>query len=273
MPSAFKYGCQTFTWEMNKDRWVGSLPEIVEAVASAGYTGIEISDVMLGDYGQRPEDLQALLGKHGLELIAVGFASDTGFTQADQIETDLEIGKYWVEFANRIDCGCISIGSPTNYRDTPEAEAFRTAAEICGRIGAAGTARGISVGLHPSSHHQTLLPDFGAYKRIFDLIDPALVGYVPDTGHIIKGGNTVREVMDAFLDRILYIHLKDVSADGTQWKMLGEGACDVPDILSSLPTAPRFNGWVVVEEESDIGAADPASAVTRNFERIVTELN
>lgn len=273
MSSAFKYGCQTFTWEMNKERWVGSLPEIVEAVASAGYTGIEISDVMLGDYGQRPQDLQTLLGRHGLELIAVGFASNTGFTEADQIEADLEIGAYWVDYAKKVGCSSISIGSPTNHRNIPEADAFRTAAEICTRIGAAGIAKGISVGLHPSSHHQTLLPDLDAYKRIFDLIDPALVGYVPDTGHIIKGGNTVREVMEAFLDRIFYIHLKDVSADGTQWKMLGEGACDVPDIVSRLSAAPRFNGWVVVEEESDIGAADPANAVIRNFERIIAELN
>ncbi|MEP3278883.1 MAG: sugar phosphate isomerase/epimerase [Stappiaceae bacterium] len=269
MSSAFKFGCQTFTWEMNKDRWVGSLPEIVQTVAAAGYKGIEISDVMLGEFGKRPKDLKALLDEHELQLIAVGFSSDTGFTQPESVAEDVEIGEYWIDFVKGIGCDCVSIGSPTNYTDIPADEAFPIAAEICSKIGALGGTRGISVGLHPSSHHQTLLPSLEEYKRIFDLMDPELVRYVPDTGHIIKGGNGVREVLETFIDRILYAHVKDVSADGSQWRMLGEGACDLSDILACLSAAPNFNGWVVVEEESDQGSADPTAAVAENYKKMI----
>ncbi len=68
-----------------------------------------------------------------------------------------------------------------------------------------------------------------------------------------------------YRDRIRYLHLKDVDAAGT-WAMLGEGACDVPAVIDIVAAAPRFNGWLVLEEESDAAAADPAAAVRRNFE-------
>jgi sugar phosphate isomerase/epimerase len=54
-----------------------------------------------------------------------------------------------------------------------------------------------------------------------------------------------------------------VDAQGA-WAMLGEGSCDVPAVISAVRQAPRFNGWIVVEEESEAAASDPAAAVRAN---------
>ena len=50
--------------------------------------------------------------------------------------------------------------------------------------------------------------------------------------------------------------------------MLGEGVCDVAAVLAAVRRAPNFNGWVVVEEELETAAADPAAAVRTNLETL-----
>ncbi len=64
-------------------------------------------------------------------------------------------------------------------------------------------------------------------------------------------------------DRIRYIHLKDVDAAGA-WAMLGQGVCAIDAVTALAAEQPHFNGWLVVEEESDQAAADPQGAVRRN---------
>ena len=46
--------------------------------------------------------------------------------------------------------------------------------------------------------------------------------------------------------------------------MLGAGVCDTPAVLGLVAAAPRFTGWLVLEEELDAAAADPAAAVRAN---------
>ena len=41
-----------------------------------------------------------------------------------------------------------------------------------------------------------------------------------------------------------------------------------PAVIAAVRQAPNFNGWVVVEEESETAAADPAAAVRANLETL-----
>jgi sugar phosphate isomerase/epimerase len=143
---------------------------------------------------------------------------------------------------------------------------FAVAAEVYNRSAEIGRAAGVMVAVHPSSHHNTLLLSRSDYDRIFALLEPQ-VGWVPDTGHILRGGQCIDETLAAHRNRIRYLHLKDVDANGT-WAMLGTGICDVPAVIAALRAAPQFNGWIVVEEESDTAASDPAAAVKTNRETL-----
>ena len=140
------------------------------------------------------------------------------------------------------------------------------AADIYNRAAEIGRDAGVAVAVHPSSHHNTLLLNRADYDRIFALLDPR-VGWVPDTGHILRGGQSMNDTLTAHGDRIRYIHLKDVDAFG-KWAMLGKGSCDIRAAISAARRAPNFNGWIVVEEESDFAATDPAAAVRTNFETL-----
>ena len=265
-PPALKFGCQTFTWEMLGDAWTGGPDDLVAAIAAGGYAGIEITDRMIGSYADSTADFARRLDAAGLALVAFAMGSDGGFTEPGQAAADLEAVRRWVGLAARFPGAVLSLGSATVMSEGARDDKFKAAAEIYTGAAEIGQGAGVTVAVHPSSHHNTLLSSRADYDRIFGLLEPRL-GWVPDTGHILRGGQVIGETLAAHRDRIRYLHLKDVDAEGI-WTMLGEGACDVPSIIAAVRQVPGFNGWVVVEEESAAAASDPAAAVRANRETL-----
>ena len=50
--------------------------------------------------------------------------------------------------------------------------------------------------------------------------------------------------------------------------MLGQGICYLSAVVDVVAAGPNFNGWLVLEEESDQAAVDPAAAVKANRETL-----
>lgn len=259
-------GCQTFTWEMLGAGWTGGPTDLVRAIANGGYAGIEITDTMIGSYGKRAPEFADLLNGAGLSLVSFAFGSTSGFTTRNQIDADLETTKRWVDFAAHFPNALVSMGSATIVSEGIRDSMFEIAAEVYNRASEIGEAAGVTVAVHPSSHHGTLLLSRADYDGIFALLEPS-VGWVPDTGHILRGGQDVVETMTVHSDRIRYVHLKDVDAEGN-WAMLGNGVCDTALVIAAAQSARHFNGWLVLEEESDFAASDPATAVRINREKL-----
>lgn len=258
-----KVGCQTYTWEMLGPRWRGDADDLLAAIGGAGYAGIEITDTMIGHYAGRPAEFAAALERHGLTLVAFACGSASGFTEPDAFAADVAMVDRALAFAAGFPGAFLSLGSATVMSPGTSDDKFAAAARFYNEAGARGRRAGVPVALHPSSHHDTLLSSRADYDRIMELTDPDLIGWVPDTGHILRGGQDILATLVAHRDRVRYIHLKDVDAAG-HWQMLGAGICPVRAVIDCVAAAPGFNGWLVLEEESDAAAADPAAAVRRN---------
>ena len=269
MTKPLKAGCQTFTWEMLGEGWTGDADDLLAAIGSAGYAGIEITDTMIGQYKGRPAPFAQALETHGLTLVAYACGSDSGFTEPDALDADLEAATAAIDFAKAFPGAHVSFGSATLMSEGPRAGKFDTAARFYNRAAELGARAGVPVAVHPSSHHNTLLFTRGDYDELFARLDPVAVGWVPDTGHIIRGGQDILDTLVTYRDRIRYLHLKDVDTSG-EWQMLGAGACDVAAVISAVSDAPHFNGWLVVEEESERAGRDPAAAVATNRKTLST---
>ncbi|MBB5751580.1 sugar phosphate isomerase/epimerase family protein [Prosthecomicrobium pneumaticum] len=261
-PAGLKVGCQTYTWEMLGPGFTGGPDDLLDAIAAAGYAGIEITNTMIGDYAGRPADFARALGARGLTLVAFAAGSASGFTEPDARDADLASVDRWLGFLEGFPGALLSLGSATVMSPGAREEKFEAAARFYNAAAARGAKAGIGVAVHPSSHHDTLLFDRADYDALFARLD-ALVGWVPDTGHILRGGQDILDTLATYRDRIRYLHLKDVDAAG-DWAMLGAGVCDTPAVIASVAAAPAFTGWLVLEEESDEAAADPAAAVAKN---------
>ena len=258
-----KIGCQTFTWEMLGDVWKGATDDLLQAISQGGYAGIEITDTMIGSYADNPVDFSAKLKACKLQLVSFAFGSKSGFTLREEIESDLKTAERWIGYAAQFPGALVSIGSATIVSEGPRADKFAIAAEFYNKAGEIGRKSGVDIAVHPSSHHNTLLYNRVDYDQLFSLLDPTLVGWVPDTGHILRGHKDILDTLRTYQDRIRYLHLKDVGRDD-QWAMLGKGVCDVPAVIDIVRAAPRFTGWLVLEEESAAAATDPSAAVKIN---------
>src|SRR5690349_18642507 len=128
-----KVGCQTFTWEMLGHRWNGSPDDLLQAISEGGYTGIEITDTMIGHYAGKPGEFAASLKSHGLTLVSFAMGSKSGFTVREEIENDLKTARRWIDFAANFPNALVSIGSATVTSDGPRAEKFEIAAEFYNR--------------------------------------------------------------------------------------------------------------------------------------------
>ncbi len=256
-------GCQTFTWEMLGDVWRDRPDELLAAVSAAGYSGIEITDTMIGNYAGRPQVFERALKQHELSLVAFACGSDSGFTEDALLERDLAMAERAADFTAAFPGALLSFGSATIMSEGPRVAKFAAAARFYEAAAERGRAVGVDVAVHPSSHHDTLLLTRADYDALFALLDSESVGWVPDTGHILRGGHDILDTLRTYHDRIRYLHLKDVDAAG-QWQMLGAGLCDTRAVLDLVASAPRFNGWLVLEEESEEARRDPARAVAKN---------
>jgi sugar phosphate isomerase/epimerase len=258
-----RIGCQTFTWEMLGDGWRGDADDLLAAIGGAGYSGIEITDRMIGKYRDAPAAFARALAGHGLTLVAYACGSASGFTEDAALPADLQMADHAIAFAAAFPGALVSFGSATIVSDGPREAKFAAAARFYNAAADLGARAGVAVAVHPSSHHNTLLFTREDYDTMFALLDAPGVGWVPDTGHILRGGQDILATLTRHRDRIRYLHLKDVDADG-HWQMLGAGICDVAAVIGAVRTAPNFNGWLVLEEESDEAARDPAASVARN---------
>lgn len=258
-----KVACQTFTWEMLGEHWKGGPDDLLAAISDGGYSGIEITDTMIGHYKHSPQEFSDALEHHDLTLVAFAFGSDSGFTTRSMIQSDLDITNGWIEFVCRFPNAMISIGSATAVSDGPKEEKFEVAAEYYNQAAVAATNAGVSMAVHPSSHQNTLLHSREDYDYLFAMLDKANVGWVPDTGHILRGHKDLLDTMRCHRDRIRYLHLKDVDQNG-RWVMLGQGVCDIPAVIEIAKQSPRFNGWIVGEEESEHAGQNPSAAVKEN---------
>lgn len=256
-------GCQTFTWEMLGAVWRDRPDELLASIAAAGYSGVEITDTMIGDYAGKPQAFGRALDRHGLTLVAFACGSASGFTEEAALSQDLAMAERAADFTAAFPGALLSFGSATVMSEGPRDAKFATAAQFYEEAAERGRAAGVDVAVHPSSHHDTLLLTRADYDALFALLDPQRVGWVPDTGHILRGGQDIFDTLRTYRDRIRYLHLKDVDAAG-QWQMLGAGVCNTRAVVDIVAAAPRFNGWLVLEEESEEARRDPAKAVAKN---------
>lgn len=264
-----RIGCQTYTWEMLGSDWTGSLDDILDAVADAGYAGIEIASGMIGDYANRLGDLDAALARRNLAFAAFACASPHGWTDPTRRADEIRLARQAIAVAERFPgCSVGLSGAASPSRDDWETKA-RYAAALCEEIGANAAARGILVHCHPHSHHGSILETADEYDRFLDSLDPDCAQFGPDTGHMARGGQNVVETVRRHIARIRHLHFKDANAAG-EWVAVGDGVVDFPAILRVLEDAV-YDGWIICEEESDDARRDPFAAISKN-RRVLCEM-
>ncbi len=265
---ALHIGCQTYTWEMLGDKWNGTVDDILDIIAGAGYEGVEITNTMIGNYYESPDLFANALQKRGLILAAFGIVPLHGWTKSHNKKEEFQNAVKGVHFVSHFP-GCrlnLAGGSSSNRKDLDEK--FDTMCHMYREIADYAVKKDIWVDVHPHSHAGSIIETSEEYERLMMCTDPKIIGWCPDTGHILRGGLDLLPTLRKYQERIRHIHFKDVDAEGV-WQMMGKGICDFKETLQLLEDI-GYSGWVIGEEESDEARIDQKDAVVGNRKYLKT---
>jgi sugar phosphate isomerase/epimerase len=256
----FKIGCQTYSWEMLGGEWQGTPEQILDSVAEAGYSGIEFSNAMIGAYLAQPAAFAQALKLRGLACAAFAYARN-GFTDPAQEAEDLTGAVAALQF-----CAYFSVplclGGPSSPDRTNRQAKMAQTVRFYTEVARMAKGRDITLAVHPHSHFTSLVLTAQEYDELLEGIAPLGIGFNPDTGHILRGGQDLMACLKSHRSLIRHVHIKDVDASGV-WKPLGKGITPLAELLGWLEQT-GYAGWVVIEEESGAVRPEPSAAITAN---------
>ncbi|MCC0036153.1 MAG: TIM barrel protein [Hoeflea sp.] len=246
---------------------------VLSQCAQAGYTGIE-----LGPVGFMPEDpaiLAEALDEHGLELIGgVVFRAFHDPAQWDDVmdgavRTCKALKAHGAQHLVLIDsisprrAPTAGRASEAEQMDQAEWSAFRDRIATVAKMGA--EEYGLTVGIH--AHAAGFIDFEPELERLLDEVDESILKICFDTGHHSYAGFDPVSFMKRHIDRISYMHFKDIDPDVKAKAIasrtgfydacgqgifcnLGQGDVDFPAVRQIL-LDHGFEGWCTVEQDCD----------------------
>jgi len=125
----------------------------------------------------------------------------------------------------------------------------------------------IAVAIHNHGPGDKVYPTVeSAHEKIKDL--DRRIGYCMDIGHTMRAGCDPAATARRFADRMLDIHLKDVSLAAAKGRCIeaGRGVIDLPAVLAAL-VETNYSGNASFEFEKDPGAPMPGLAESVGYVR------
>jgi len=252
-----KFGCHGSTWELDYDVESDRLPEILDTIQKAGFRGIDAQISLLGRFKENPQGLQQELERRGLELAALTFPFSWE-TESIQEEV-LEQAAYYIKFLKNFDDAKLNF-APRVHQERDNLRKNQLAIiELANKIAKMGHENGVLCSFHPSSPPGSFFRIKEDYELLFEKLDFRYASYTPDAGHIAFGGMDVLEIFKKFLPHIKHVHFKDASKS-FKWEKMGTGDIDFPAIIQFLKNN-SYDGWIMIEEETNESAANPDDAV------------
>ena len=241
-----------------------TLAEAVDAVAAAGYAGVELmADVPHAhparfDAGQRAAVKRQLAERN---LVVSNVNAFTHFADGDTyhptwIEDDA--GRRDVRIAHTVaaidlaaEFGAATVsvqpGGPTIGTGLTDARASERFADGLRRVLPRAKDRGVVIAVEPEPG--LLIETAAEYARFKarHFPDEPAVAMNCDVGHLFCVGDDPAAVIRDQADQVAHVHLEDIGANRVHQHLLpGKGVIDFPAVFAALASI-GYGGWVTVE--------------------------
>jgi inosose dehydratase len=249
---------------------VPSAAEVLDAVAAAGYEGIDLGPVgFLGLGGGLRDALAArgllLTGGYVEVDVSADEAPSAGLAELDQVcdQFDAVGAAVTKEFLPRPTVAII--GTPPASAGETQDQRWQRIERTVGEIIRRCQSRGYEACLH--NEVGTQIATQASVMRVLESTPAALC---LDSGHLVAAGGDPVAILRDWRERVSHFHLKDAKLppsgepydDAMQlWEddafcPLGVGDGRVDEVLAEL-RASKYAGWIVIEQ--DVLPRDPAA--------------
>ncbi|MBI2941582.1 MAG: TIM barrel protein [Chloroflexi bacterium] len=256
--------------------WPSGIEDAVRDTAGLGYQAFETMGRTVEDWQQKPGGFRALLDRYDVAMMAIYCYGDwVGGADAEEVAVAVRQAQLLKDLGGEM----VVIAGRRRPKGGCTSEQFRELAAAFDEVGRRCQDLGLRVALHP--HTQTQIETAADIRTIFDLVDPRLVQFAPDTGQIAKGGSDIVQVFETYSGLIKHVHLKDwcgqvaYDADGKEvdysgyvnYEPVGNGVLPIPKLLALLEGA-GYDGWLAVELDGTPRSPRPpreAAAMSRRY--------
>ncbi|MDP6183066.1 MAG: TIM barrel protein [Gammaproteobacteria bacterium] len=271
-------------------QWPADRPfdQILAEIADIGFLGVEGAR----EYFGQSADLRTLLADAGLQMTAGTYAAN--WFDKEWKSRELDGLRSSAEFYTGVGAEYLvagSLGSPhrfltaghlpsgrddglSDYQWELFAETISAAGEVCFDE--------FQLTLVFMNRAGTFVETREEIDRLISLANPETVYLAADTGQLFYGDIDPTEFFERNIDRIRYVHLKDVNADVHEQSIagrvsyrdfvemegfpeVGSGAIDFEAVVEILKGG-GYDGWLVIEQ--DYTSRDPAVAAGASLEHV-----
>ena len=222
--------------------------DTINKIAKVGFRYIEVLEGNLTKYADNLDELKEMLRSNGVEMMSVCVGAN--FIYKDALEDELAHIAEVARVAKEIGVSYIGIcGGAIRAKGVQEGD-YKLLAEGLDLAKEVIESYGIKASYHPHLGSMAEHPD--QIDKLFALTS---IDICPDLAHIAAGGGDPLEVVKKYYDRISFMHLKDLNADG--FAPLGTGTIDIKGVIEYLKERGYNGDWLV---EVDGFAGDPVEA-------------
>ena len=237
--------------------WHGKLEETLASIATLGFEGVELFDLL--DRVEYMEDVAGMLQQADLRL--VGAFSCGSFVEKEYLKGEIDDFDATAEAIASLGGEFIitSGGRCVPGKESSDRLGF---IKTLGKLGRRSLRAGVQTVVHP--HLGTLISTGEDIDALAAGTDANIVKFAFDIAHLTLAGADPIKILQKYLDRVAYVHLKD--AKDEEFTELGRGDLPVVKFFRILEDS-GYSGWVTIELD---GSEDP-DATARVNARFVRE--
>lgn len=218
----------------------------VKEVTDLGFYNIECFNFTAILFEKYPEEFERILSENNARFVNIYHAL------SDDYESDYKMAERCMEFLKRHNVKLMNLEGPRRNGREATQEVMDGVCEIINKIGVLGAQYGITVCVHP--HYGTFIETTEQLEYVDANTNPETVKYCIDTCHCILGEMDPAETYQKYIDRLAYVHFKDISSNRLEspgfpikrCRALGEGVIDFRAVMAVL-TEHGYNGYICVE--------------------------
>ena len=255
-------GCQLRPWlqTLGTEELARRLPQVMVQIAEMGFIGFETNIACLPL--AQPRAFRDAAARANNLILAAAHTGGRWWDPANEATLPSVVA-----MAKRLpDLGCQRLA--LSMTRTPTAAYVKHAALTLAYLGkACRQEAGVKVVFH--NHAAELEEDARVLQAIVEECAPENVALGPDLGWVAHAGVDVVEFIERFGSRIDYVHVRDVTAYGSNGGFIeiGRGVLDHAAILAAL-RSHGYRGWLMAESEFGLawrGALDPLASAALQF--------
>lgn len=209
-----------------------------DTLAEIGWQGVEYSASAAQKMWPDPADYKRILTDRGLQPVTL--YTPYGVTDPAEMEAALERGRQSFAYLAAAGCQFALLDGGGHEEGADRDEETIVVAESANRLAELAIQAGLRGVWH--QHYGTVIEYGPQFHRFMELTDPKLVEFCPDTAQLMLGDIDCEDTFRRYLDRITYVHFKDLDSE-RRMRETGGGLVKFEPLRDMLVEA-GYSGWI-----------------------------